>query len=94
MHKPGCGLDSVHWFRHAVAAAGCLAQEEPEAHVDRVSAMSLTDTLAHFAELPGWAAVTFRDVADHATLMNQKRFESMCTCGAINRSNARGGSIE
>lgn len=46
VHGPGCGLDSVHWLRHAVAAAGHLGQEEPDDHADRVSAMSLTDTLA------------------------------------------------
>jgi hypothetical protein len=86
VHQPGCPLDSVHWFRHAVAAAGCLAEDKPDDHVDRVSATSLTDTLAHFAELDDWATVTLRDIADHATLMNwelnQKRFRGMCTCGA------------
>jgi hypothetical protein len=87
VHQPGCMLDSVHWFRHAVAAAGHLAQEEPDSHADRVSAMSLADSLAHFAELDDWATVTLRDVADHATLMtqevNKERFNHMCTCGAL-----------
>jgi len=76
-------LDSVHWFRHAVAAAGRLAQEEPDPHTDRMSVMSLTDTLAHFAELEDWDTVTLRDVANHATLMNQERFKHMCTCGGF-----------
>ena len=82
IHQPGCVLDPVHWLRHAVAAAGHLTQEDPPAHADRVSAVSLTDTLAHFAELDNWAEVTLRDVADHATLMNQDRFKHLCTCGA------------
>lgn len=49
--------------------------------------MSLSDTLAHFAELDDWSTVTLRDVAEQATLiktpMNQERFKHMCTCGAL-----------
>lgn len=41
------------------------------------------DMLAHFVELDDWATVTLRDVANHATLMNQERFKHMCTCGAF-----------
>jgi hypothetical protein len=84
-HAPGCVLDPVHWLRHAVAASGRLISPENDAehrHVDRVSAESLTDTLAHFAELDDWATVTLREVAQHATLMDDKRFGPMCTCGA------------
>jgi hypothetical protein len=87
IHQTGCTLDPVHWLRHAVTAAGYLAQENPDAHADRVAVMSLTDTLAHFAELDDWATVTLRDVANHATLINQEvnqeRFKHMCTCGAF-----------
>jgi hypothetical protein len=83
VQKPGCVLDPVHWLRHAVTAAGQLTQDDPDAHVDRASAMSLTDTLAHFAELDDWATVTLRDVANHATLMNRDVFKHMCTCGAF-----------
>ncbi len=86
-HKAECPLSSVHWLRHAVAAAGCLIQTNPPQHLDRTSAVSLTDTLAHFAELDDWATVTLQDVADHATLLNQKmnqeRFKSWCKCGAF-----------
>ncbi|MFE3429780.1 hypothetical protein [Streptomyces sp. NPDC059171] len=88
-HQPGCPLDPVHWLRHAVAAAGNLAQEEPEGGLDRVSAMSLTDALAYFAELDDWATVTLKDVARHANLMdselNQERFKSACNCGAYDQ---------
>lgn len=87
VHEPGCDLDSVHFLRHAAASAGLLTQESPDPHVDRVSAASLADTLARFAEQDDWATVTLRDVADHATLMttgeNRERFKAMCTCGAL-----------
>jgi hypothetical protein len=73
----------VHWLRHAIAEAGRLAQEEPEEDVDGTAAMALADALAHFAELDGWELVTLKDVADHATLMNQERFKTQCTCGAF-----------
>ncbi|MBT2545477.1 hypothetical protein J7E99_33490 [Streptomyces sp. ISL-44] len=49
--------------------------------------MALMDALAHFAELPEWEAVTLKDVAEHATLMNtpenRERFRSQCNCGAL-----------
>jgi hypothetical protein len=45
--------------------------------------MSLADALAHFAELDDWATATLRDLANHATLMNQEQFKHMCTCGAF-----------
>ncbi|MFG2540700.1 type II toxin-antitoxin system Phd/YefM family antitoxin [Streptomyces sp. NPDC048511] len=83
VHALDCPLDSVYWLRHATAAAGRLAQEDPDAHADRVSAMSLTDAIAHFAEADDWDSVTLRDIAEHATLMNQVRFKPMCTCGAF-----------
>lgn len=87
VHAPGCRLDSVHFLRQAVAAVGLLAQEEPGPHADRVSAMALADVLARFAEQDDWAAITLRDVADHATLMNtalnRERFKHLCTCGAL-----------
>ena len=82
-HQPGCALYSAHWLRHAIAAAGRLTQEEPDRDTDRVSVESLTDTLAHFAELDNWERVTLREVAEHATLMNHERFKSLCNCGAL-----------
>ena len=84
-HLPGCALDAVHWLRHAVAAAGRLAQPHPDDYnVDRKSAEALTDALAHFSELDNWATVTLRDVAMHSTLMDEGRFGYLCTCGAAN----------
>lgn len=82
-HEPTCPLHSVHWLRHAVAAAGRLAQDHPDPDADRTSAMSLVDALAHFAELEDWCTVTLSDVAEHATLMNQDHFKSLCNCGAL-----------
>lgn len=86
-HAKGCPLYSVHWLRHAVAAAGLLIGQPAEQGADEVSAMALVDTLAHFAELPQWEAVTLKDVAEHATLMdtpeNRERFGPQCTCGAL-----------
>jgi hypothetical protein len=86
-HRPGCVLDPVHWLRHAVAAAGLLAQpagqQDPDA--DRRSAEALTDALAHFAELDDWASVTLLDVTRHANLMASGRFDQMCTCGATSK---------
>ena len=84
-HASGCVLDPVQWLRHAAAAAGRLAGplEEEDESADREAVESLADTLAHFAELPEWATVTLRDVARHATLMDDERFGPMCTCGAI-----------
>jgi hypothetical protein len=85
-HEPGCVLDPVHWFRHAIAAAGRLVHPLPAdpdlPYDDQISAEALTDALAHFSELPDWTTVTLHDVAQHATLMNDGRFHSMCTCGA------------
>jgi hypothetical protein len=86
-HAENCPLYSVHWIRHAIAAAGLGLQEDPDSKVDRVSATALTDTLAHFAELPSWETVTLKDVAEHATLMdtpeNRERFRRHCKCGAL-----------
>lgn len=81
VHADDCPLNSVHWLRHAIAASGRLAQEDPTLGADRVSAMSLADAMAHFAELDDWSTITLKDIADHATLMNQERFGSQCTCG-------------
>jgi hypothetical protein len=86
IHQPGCVLDPVHWMRHAITAAGRLTHSPETDHdwnfIDRGSAESLIDALAYFAELPDWASVTLHDVAQHATLMNDGRFDEMCTCGA------------
>lgn len=60
-----------------------LAQEDPDDFADRTSAMALADTMARFAEQNDWETVTLKDVADHATLMNQEQFRHMCTCGAF-----------
>jgi len=86
VHQPGCVLDPVYWLRHAVLAAGRLTHS-PETdpdwdYLDRGSAESMIDALAHFAELPDWATLTLHDVAQQATLMNQDRFDEFCTCGA------------
>lgn len=83
VHQPGCMLYSVNWLRHAVAAAGMLTHQTPDPSTDRMSAEALTDTLARFAEQEDWATVTLKDVADHATLMNQNQFRLQCTCGAF-----------
>lgn len=83
VHQQGCTLYSVHWLRHAVSAAGLLAQEDPDTSADRVSVEALADTLARFAEQDDWESVTLKDVADHATLMNQDKFRGDCTCGAF-----------
>ncbi len=87
-HEPGCTLYSVHWLRHAVAAAGRLvhAAADPEgpdelAFVDRTAAGLLTDALAHFAELSDWETVTLLDIAEHASPMDDDdRFAANCTC--------------
>jgi hypothetical protein len=78
----------VHWFRHAIGAAGHLAGADSDADadavatVDRKSAELLADTLAHFAELPDWETVTLLDVAEHATPMADNHdFAVHCTCG-------------
>jgi len=85
-HHHGCVLDPVYWLRHSVAAAGRLihplASDPDEALVDRAAAESLMDVVAYFAELDNWAGVTLHDVAVRATLMNDGRFDQMCTCGA------------
>ena len=83
-HAPGCTLDAVHWLRHAIAAVGRLASPQADEFrsVDRKSAESLADTLAHFAELDEWGTVTLREVARHANLMDDELFGSRCTCGA------------
>lgn len=84
-HAPGCVLDPVHWFRHAIAAAGRLIAPENDAeisHVDRTSAESLMDTLAQFAELDDYASIALREVALHASIMGDEFFGGMCTCGA------------
>jgi hypothetical protein len=83
-HAPGCVLDPVHWLRHAIAASGRLAAPQGSEldTVDKKSAEALADTLAHFAELDDWATVTLRDIARHATLVDEERFGAQCTCGA------------
>jgi hypothetical protein len=63
IHAPGCGLDSVHFLRHAAAAVGMLTHDKPEGGVDRVSAEALADSLARFAEQDDWATVSFFSVA-------------------------------
>jgi hypothetical protein len=83
VHQADCPLNSGHWLRHAVAAAGVLAQDVPDSLADRGSAMALTDALAYFAELDTWPTVTLKDVADHANLMNQEQLAPFCTCSAL-----------
>jgi hypothetical protein len=85
-HQTGCTLYSVHWLRHAIGAAGHLANADPDTDalttVDRRSAELLADTLAHFAELPDRETVTLLDVAEHATpLSDTDDFAVHCTCG-------------
>jgi hypothetical protein len=86
-HRSDCALYAVHWLRHAVAAAGRLATDDPDAAADKKSAMALIDTLAYFAELDSWETVTLLDVANQATLMNDEEarelVKHMCTCGAF-----------
>ncbi|WP_175412597.1 hypothetical protein [Streptomyces sp. TRM64462] len=84
VHERGCPLYSVHWLRHAVAAAGMLTHENPDPAADRGNAEALTDAIARFAEQDDWETVTLKDIADHATLMNQGKFRNECTCGAFN----------
>ncbi len=82
-HAPGCALDPVHWFRHAVAAAATLAlQEVDRTQHDQAAAAALLDTLGLLAELPEWGEVTLREVGRTATLMSDEIFAGMCTCGA------------
>ena len=83
-HAPGCMLDAVHWLRHAIDAASRLASPQADElrSVDRKSAESLADTLAHFAERDEWGSVTLREVAQHANLMDDELYGSRCTCGA------------
>lgn len=83
VHQSGCPLESVHWLRHATAAAGVLTHDEPDPLADRKSAEALTDALAYFAELDSWSTVTLKDIADHATLMNREIFKNICECGAF-----------
>jgi len=75
----------VHWLRHAVAAAGRKANpgiDDDDDFVDRQSAGAPADTSAHAAELDTWAGVTLTDIARHATLIANSRFDGMCTGGA------------
>jgi hypothetical protein len=86
-HAPDCVLDPVHWFRHAVTAAGHLISEETsdddKRYYDRVSAMALIGTLADIGEMSAWRAITLLEVAEHATLVHDdSRFPHHCTCGA------------
>jgi len=82
-HAPGCSLDPVHWFRHAVAVSARLAlQDVDRSQHDQRSASALLDTLGLIAELPGWGEVTLREVARQATIMSDEVFFGMCTCGA------------
>ena len=86
-HAPGCSLDPVHWFRHAIAATARLAlQETDRTQHDQRAAASLLDTLGMLAELPEWGEVTLREVARSATYMSDDIFFGMCTCGAVQRS--------
>lgn len=91
IHAPGCRLDSIHWLRHAIAAAGRLvnkANGEDDPFVDAISAGALTDTLGYFAELPGWESITLREIADSATIMPEHEpFKHWCTCGAFGDGN-------
>jgi hypothetical protein len=83
-HAPGCALEAVHRLRDAAAAVGHLAalQVDGDRNVDRALAEALADGVAHFAELPDWATVTLRDVALHASLMDDDDFAVYCTCDA------------
>ena len=82
-HAPGCALDPVNWFRHAIAVAARLAlQDVDRAQHDQVSAAALLDTLGLIAELPEWGEVTPREVARQATIMTDDVFVGLCTCGA------------
>jgi hypothetical protein len=82
-HTPGCALDPVHWFRHAVSVAARLAlQDVDRTQHDQASAAALLDTLGLIAELPEWGEVTLREVAGQATIMTDEVFVGMCTCGA------------
>jgi len=82
-HAPGCALDPVHWFRHAVAVAARLAlQDVDRTQHDQASAAALLDSLGLIAELPDWGEVTLREVARAATIMTDEIFVGMCTCGA------------
>ena len=85
-HAPGCSLDPVQWFRHAVAATARLALKETDrTQHDQRAAASLLDTLGMLAELPEWGEVTLREVARSATYMSDEIFFGMCTCGAAQR---------
>ncbi len=82
-HAPGCALDPVHWFRHAVAVSARLAlQDVDRRQHDQHSAAALLDTLGLIAELPEWGEVTLRELARQATIMSDEVFVGMCTCGA------------
>ena len=82
-HAPGCALDPVHWFRHAVAVAARLAlQDVDRTQHDQASAAALLDSLGLIAELPDWGEVTLREVARASTIMTDEVFVGMCTCGA------------
>ncbi|HMT31201.1 MAG: hypothetical protein IPL93_11095 [Actinomycetales bacterium] len=82
-HAPGCSLDPVHWFRHAVHVTARLAlQDTDRSQHDQRAASALLDTLGMLAELPEWGEVTLREVARSATYMSDEIFFGMCTCGA------------
>ena len=71
-HAPGCSLDPVHWFRHAVHVTARLAlQDTDRTQHDQRAASALLDTLGMLAEL-----------ARSATYMSDEIFFGMCTCGA------------
>lgn len=92
VHQTGCTLDAVHWLRHAIAAAGHMVSETPDArNADRLSAVSLLDTLARFTELDDWDTTTLHTVANHATLMNRDWFKDQCTCGAFDSDDRSSG---
>ncbi|MBK8866729.1 MAG: hypothetical protein KBF43_01130 [Dermatophilaceae bacterium] len=85
-HVPGCSLDPVYWFRHAIASTARLALHDSDrTQYDQLAAGSLLDTLGLLAELPEWGDVTLREVARQATLMSDDIFFGMCTCGAARK---------
>ncbi|WP_097865831.1 hypothetical protein [Streptomyces sp. rh34] len=86
-HAATCPLYPTHWLRFAVATTGLLLQDPPDPGGDRISAMMLTDALAHLAELPNWETVTLKDVVDQVDWVesspNREWLRSQCTCGAL-----------
>jgi hypothetical protein len=79
MHQEDCPLAPAVWLRHAVAAAGALAQQPPDDLADRDAAMALADALALLVEL-GRLNVALAEVAAQA--VEGGRLAAMCECGA------------